>query len=92
MRDKATARSASISFGASINSNELLTKWHETILPSDVFVGGVTPGPVGFVVWVTAEVVGVSQCSVRELRHIIAGVRVRALLVPALTGLLVFGE
>ena len=71
---------------------ELLTTWHIAVLPSLAWVGGVTPRPVGLVIWVTAEVIGGFQCIFREFRHIIAGVLVRALAVPALASPPGFGE
>ena len=65
----------------------LLTSWYGTVLPSLGWVGGVTPRPLGFVVWVTAVVTGGVERIFRELSYIIASVCVRALAVPALAGL-----
>ena len=70
-----------------LNADVILTYWDIAIIPSSIFVSGVTPQPIGFVIWVTAVVTGVIQGIVREFRHIIAGVFVRALAVPALAHL-----
>ena len=71
---------------------ELLTFWHITILPSGGTVGGVTPRPLGCVIWIAAVVIGGFQNLFGELGDIIPIVFVRALAVPALTGFPGFRE
>ena len=69
-----------------------MTFWHIAILPSDGFVGGITPQSFGSVIWATAVVTSSSQRFFRELGDIIASVFVWALAVPALTGLPGLGD